>query len=261
MSMTHELASELLAPYVDGALPLGEAAALRAHLGECAACSGEVAGLQQLNQALAFPAAPPVAFHAFWAGIQQALPGPRPRARVRAVRRSLVLAFALAALLVLTTAASAFASDRILPDSPIYSLKLVCENVRLDLAGTPQDRVRLELSLAMERLREAQTMARERKNQLALTSLQNFQSLLRDAGPELENPAAADRQETLRTISTLSDELTQVGQAATNQADETDIQVEAVVQDAQASLAEDEQDAGSPLETPQRSNLPAPGSD
>src|SRR5713226_7731860 len=123
MSMTHELATELLAPYVDGALPLGEAAAVRAHLTGCAACSGEVAGLEQLNQALAFPPAPPVAFHAFWAGIQRALPAPRSRGRGRVVRRSLVLAFGLAALLVLTTAVSAFASDRILPDSPIYSLK------------------------------------------------------------------------------------------------------------------------------------------
>jgi uncharacterized protein DUF5667/putative zinc finger protein len=261
MSMTHQLATELLAPYVDGALPLGEAAALRAHLGECAACSAEVAGLQQLTQALVFPAAPPVAFHAFWARIQQQLPTPRSRARVRVVRRSLVLAFGLAGLLVLTTAASAFASDRILPDSPIYSLKRVGESVRLDLSATRQDRVRLELSLATERLHEARTMATERKNQLALSSLQNFQSLLRDASPELENPAATDRQETQRAISTLSDELTQVGQAATNQADQTDIQVEAVVQDAQATLAEDEQDAGSPPATPQPSNLPPPGSD
>jgi predicted anti-sigma-YlaC factor YlaD len=242
MSMTHERATELLAPYVDGALPLGEAAAVRAHLGECAACSGEVAGLQQLNQVLAFAPAPPVAFAAFWAGIQKQLPKPRAQARVRVVRRSLVLAFGLAALLVVTTAASAFASDRVLPDSPIYSLKRVGETVRLDLARTRQDRVRLELSLAAERLHEAQAMATARKNQLALASLQSFQSLLKDAGPELENPSAADRPEMLRTISTLSDELTQVGHAATNQADETDVQVEAVVQGAQATLAQDQQE-------------------
>ncbi|HLB77769.1 MAG TPA: DUF5667 domain-containing protein [Candidatus Dormibacteraeota bacterium] len=252
MSMTHEWATELLAPYADGALPLGEAAAVRAHLGECAACSGEVAGLQQLNQALAFAPAPPVAFAAFWAGIQKQLPKRRAQARVRVVRRSLVLAFGLAALLVVTTAASAFASDRVLPDSPIYSLKRVGETVRLDLAGTRQDRVRLELSLAAERLHEAQAMATARKNQLALASLQSFQSLLKDAGPELENPSAADRPEMLRTIGTLSDELTQVGHAATHQADETDVQVEAVVQGAQATLAQDQQE---------QSNGQVPGSD
>jgi len=122
-------------------------------------------------------------------------------------------------------------------------------------------------------------MATERKNHLALTSLQNFQSLLKDASPELQNPTAADRPEMLRTISTLSDELTQVDKAATSEAGESDIKVEAVVQDAQATLAEDEQDAGSPpagrnpgptpapqesaapQETPEPSSLPAPGSD
>lgn len=278
MSMTHELATELLAPYVDGALPLAEAAAVRAHLGECASCSGEVVGLQKLNQALAFPPAPPVAFAAFWAGIQKRLPKPRVQARVRVVRRSLVLAAALAALLVVTTAASAFASDRVLPDSPIYSLKRVGETVRLELARTRQDRVRLELRLAGERLREAQAMATAGKNQLALASLHNFQALLKDAGPELENPAAADRPQTLRTIGSLSDELTQVEQAATTQADESDVQVEAVVQDAKAELAQDGQDAGAsaagtqagptpephesatPLETPQPSSVPAPSS-
>src|SRR2546425_1427724 len=276
MSMTHELATELLAPYVDGALPLAEAAAVRAHLTECAACSDEVAGLQQLNQALAFGPAPPVAFHAFWAGIQKQLPRPRAQARVRVVRRSLVLAAALAALLVVTTAASAFASDRILPDSPIYSLKRVGETVRLDLTRTRQDRVQLELGLALERLHEAQAMAVARKSHLALASLQNFQALLTDAGPELENPAAADRPEVLRTISTLTDELTQVEQAATAQADESDVQVETVVQDAKAELAQDEQDPGAPAagtqpgptpepqdtaapkESPEQSNVPSP---
>src|SRR5712692_3082565 len=251
MSMTHELATELLTPYVDGALPLGEAAAVRAHLGECAACSGEVAGLQKLNQALAFAPAPPVAFAAFWAGIQKQLPKPRANARVRVVRRSLVLAFGLAALLVVTTAASAFASDRVLP----------------------------ELALAKERLHEAQAMAIARKNQQALASLQNFQALLKDAGPELENRTAPDRPEMLRTISALSDELTQVEQAATTQADEADVQVETVVQDAQATLTQDEHDAGelpagrpprptpapqesaAPQETPQQSSVPAPSSE
>jgi predicted anti-sigma-YlaC factor YlaD len=269
MSMTHELATELLAPYVDGALPLGEAAAVRAHLAECAACSGDVAGLERLNQALAFAPAPPVAFAAFWAGIQKQLPKPRAQARVRVVRRSLVLAFGLAALLVVTTAASAFASDRVLPDSPIYSLKRVGETVRLDLTRTRKDRVRLELSLAIERLHEAQAMATARKNQLALASLQNFQALLKDAGPELENSASADRPDMLRTISTLSDGLTQVEAAATTQADETDVQVETVVQDAQAELAQDERDAGSPsagnqpgpTPEPQQSNLPVPSSE
>jgi hypothetical protein len=258
MSMTHEVAIDLLAPYVDSALPLGEEAAVREHVAECAVCSGEVAGLRKLNEALAFSPAPPVAFHAFWAGIETKLPKPRAHARGRVVRRSLVLAFGLAALLVLTTGASAFASDRVLPDSPIYSLKRFGETVRLDLARTRQDRVQLELALARERLHEAQAMATARKNQLALNSLQSFQSLLKDAGPELENPNASDRSEMLRTISTLSDELTQVEEAATTVADETDVQLEAVVQDAQAELAQDEQVSGSTPAGTQAGPTPEP---
>lgn len=244
MSMTHQLATELLAPYVDGALPLGEAAAVRAHLRECAGCTAEVRELEQLNQALVLPPAPPVAFAAFWAGVEKALPGRRP-ARVRLVRGSVALAFGLAALLVLATAASAFASDRILPDSPLYSLKLVGETVWVDLTPGRHDRVQLQVRLLAERLREAQTMAREGKDQLAVASLRSFQSLLTDASPALEHPAQADRQETLQDIDDLSQGLAEVEQAASTAPDESDAQVQAIVQDSQASLAEAEQNAES----------------
>lgn len=261
MPITHEFAREALAPYVDGALPLAEAAAIRAHLADCSACADEVRGLEQLNRAMAFAPAPPVAFDAFWAGIEKALPG-RRQARVRVVRRSLALAFALAALLVLTTAASAFASDRILPDSPLYSLKLAGENVRVTLTLDHHDRLQLEVQLAAERLREAKWMADERKNQLAVAALRRFQSLLVEATPALRHPAPAERQNTLDTIGTMRQDLTEVEQAATRTPDETDAQVEAIVQDSQASLAQDEQDSESSAgESPRPSNLPKPSDD
>lgn len=244
--MTHEFASRLLAAFVDGALPLGDAASVRAHLAACPACSTEVSGLQELNRALVLPPAPPVAFHAFWAGIEKRLPrraGTRP---VRVVRRALALAFVLAALLALTTAVSAFASDRILPDSPLYSLKLVGENVRIDLALGQRDRTQLTVRLAAERLREAKAMAGEQKNQLAVASLRSFQSLLADASPALQHPAPAERQETVTTIDNLDQALTEVEQAASKTADEADAEVEAIIQTSRASLAQDEQENQAP---------------
>lgn len=261
MSMTHDFASELLAPYVDGALPLAEAAGLGAHLAECAACSAEVRGLEELNRAVVLPPAPPVSFHAFWAGIEKRLPRRGATRSRRAVRRSLALAVALAALLLVATAASAFASDRILPDSPLYSLKLVGETVRIDLTLAQHDRLQLKVQLAAERLQEARTMAGERKNQLAVASLRRFQSLLAEAGPGLRHPAPAEREQTLKEIDGLSQSLTEVEQ--------TDPEVQAIVQESEASLTQDEQDAGQntqsseaqPSPAPEASGTPGPGAD
>jgi len=244
--MTHEFASQLLAAYVDGVLPLGDAASVRAHLAACPTCSTEVSGLEELNRALALPPAPPVAFHAFWAGIEKRLPRRAATRPVRVVRPALALAFVLAALLAVTTAASAFASDRILPDSPLYSLKVVGENVRIDLALGQRDRTQLTVQLAAERLREAKAMAGEQKNQLAVASLRSFQSLLADASTALQHPAPAERQETLNTIGNLDQALTEVEQAASKTADEADAEVEAIVQTSRASLAQDEQDNQAP---------------
>jgi len=207
---------------------------------DCAACAAEVRGLEELNRALVLPDAPPVAFHPFWAGIAKRLPRRAAGRPARVVRRTLVLAFALTALLILTTTASAFASDRILPDSPLYSLKLVGENVRIDLTLGQHDRVQLELQLAAERLREARSMAGEQRNQLAVASLRSFQSLLADASPALQHPAPAERQDTLNEIGALSQELTDVQEAAGTTADESDIEVQAIVQESQASLTQDE---------------------
>jgi hypothetical protein len=154
-----------------------------------------------------------------------------------------VLAFGLTALLMLTTAASAFASDRILPDSPLYSLKLVGENVRIELTLGQHDRLQLQLQLAAERLREAKSMAGQQRNQLAVASLRSFQSFLADAGPALQHPAPAERQDALNQISALSQGLTDVQVAAGTTADESDVEVQVIVQESQASLTQDEQAA------------------
>jgi anti-sigma factor RsiW len=248
--MTHESATQLLAPYVDGALSQAEASAVGAHVSACRDCSADVLGLEQLNRALDFPTAPPVAFHRFWAEIQQALPS-RRQPRVRVVRGSLALAFALACLLVLATAASAFASDRILPDNPLYGVKRVGETLRVDLALTRHEQMRLRLALAAERLREAKTMAQAQKTQLAVASLKDFQSLLADTEPALAHQVPADQPETLRQVAALQQELVQV--------EDADAQVKTIVQDSQASLTQVEQEASAsagvaPTPTPSSSS-------
>jgi predicted transcriptional regulator len=259
--MTHEFATQLLAPYVDGALPLADASAVQVHLSGCPDCSADVLGLERLNRMLEFPPAPPVAFHRFWAGIEQALPSRRP-SRVRVLRGSLALAFALACLLVVVTAASALAADRILPDSPLYPVKRVGESLRVDLTLTRHDRMRLRLALAAERLREAKAMAQARKNELAVASLKDFQSLLSNAEPALQHQVAADQQETMQQVAGLQQELTQVEAAATASPNAGDAQVEAIVQDSRASLTQVEQEASAPVAaeptpTPEPSSTPA----
>lgn len=252
--MTHESATRLLAPYVDGALSQTEASDMRQHLLGCPACSAEVDGLEHLNRVLDFPAAPPVAFHRFWAGIQQALPG-RRQPRVPVVRRSLALAFALACLLVVATAASAFASDRILPDNPLYPVKRVGETLRLNLALGSRAQMRLRLTLAAERLREAKSMAQAQKTKLAVASLKDFQSLLTSAKPAVQHQAPADQNETRQQVEGLQQELIQVEQA--------DADMKAVVQDSQASLAQVEQEASAPSgadSSPTPENSPVPKS-
>lgn len=178
--LSHTTAEEWLIPYADGMLSSEERQRIDGHIAACAACRRELGALRQLNLALvSLPPAPPVAFAPFWLKLQAKLPAaPRP-ARVGkfGFYRRAGLALAAAALAALAAASCAFAAGSSLPDSPLYPLKNIEESLRLALAPAPQ-RLDVEVSIASERLREAQAMASTGKPVLAVNSVRAFRALI-----------------------------------------------------------------------------------
>jgi hypothetical protein len=75
------------------------------------------------------------------------------------------------------------------PDSSLYPVKRTGESTLLMLSRDPASRSDLDVKLAEERLREAETMASNGKPDLALDALSARYAELRDAGDRL----AADR--------------------------------------------------------------------
>jgi hypothetical protein len=123
------------------------------------------------------------------------------RSRVHPVRR-LVIGLAAAAVLLVAGAGAAAADS--LPDSPLYPLKGVLENVRGALTFSAADKLAYHLDLARTRLTEAGTMIARHRSDLAGASLEALDNQLKSAALLVQteraaNPAAAARlQERLR---------------------------------------------------------------
>jgi hypothetical protein len=97
---------------------------------------------------------------------------------------------AVASIGILAAAATAFAAPTALPDNPLYPVKLIEEDVHLALTPA-NDRLNVQLQLAGERLREAQTMAANHKPRLAESSLRAYTIIVDDAAVALKSPATA----------------------------------------------------------------------
>ena len=239
--LTETVAKESLVPYLDGALSAEERGRVETHLQSCAECSKEVEAFRRLNQALGSFAPPPaVSFERFWLRLVDRLPAPgRGWLGVRPRHPRLALAFALAAVGVLTATASAFASSSALPDNPLYPVKHLSEEIRLTLALDPHAHAQLALALASERLREAQAMAALSKNQLAVTSLSNFDALLAEARAGLRHPSTpAERQALQDLIQTLRSQLTGIQSGTVSGGDDEGLG--ASLERADSTLSEDE---------------------
>lgn len=123
------------------------------------------------------------------------------RSRVHPVRR-LVIGLAAAAVLLVAGAGAAAADS--LPDSALYPLKGVLENVRGALTFSPSDKLAYHLDLARTRLTEAETMIARHRVDLASASLEALDDQLKSAALLVQaererDPAAAARlQERLR---------------------------------------------------------------
>lgn len=242
MVSAHETAQELLVAYADSELPAARRAAVEGHLQGCSECAMEVAELRRLNQTLAsFPPAPPVPFKPFWAKLQAGLPAASTRRTPFFVPgRRLALAFALAALLALMLGISALASEAVMPDNPLYSVKRFREQVQLTLSLDPHARLQLEIQLAAERLREAQMMSANHRPELAVSSLNDFDALVKAARPRLERSGAlSDREGTEDIIESLRVQLTGVQEINETRGGD-DREVRASVEKARKVLSRDE---------------------
>jgi hypothetical protein len=123
------------------------------------------------------------------------------RSRAHPVRRLVVGVLAAAILLV---AGALAASADSLPDSPIYPLKGVLENVRGALTFSPSDRLDYHLDLARTRLTESEAMIARHRLDLATRALGALDSQLYDAAlvvkaeKQSDPPAGAALERLLR---------------------------------------------------------------
>ena len=84
------------------------------------------------------------------------------------------------------------ASSDSVPDDALYSVKLATESVRLALAGAPQDRAAVELSIAEHRLVEAEKLASSGRTSEALVASAIFSEHIASAAAELAPEADSE---------------------------------------------------------------------
>jgi Domain of unknown function (DUF5667) len=111
------------------------------------------------------------------------------RSRSHPVRRLVLAAVAAAVLLVAGVVA---ASADSLPDSALYSLKGVVENVRGALAFSPSDKVAYHLDLARTRLTEAEAMIARHRLDLVDRALSSLNDQLNEAALVVQSAKQSD---------------------------------------------------------------------
>jgi hypothetical protein len=97
----------------------------------------------------------------------------------------IVRSVALAAILVCSSLGATLASADSLPDDVFYPVKIASESVRLALAGTPQDRAAVELTMAEHRLVEAEKLASTGRTSDALVASAIYTQHIASAAAEL----------------------------------------------------------------------------
>lgn len=201
--LSHRSVYRSLDAYVDGTLPDSQRAEVDAHLRTCAECGKSVQEMHRLDLVLDdLSLAPPIPFPRFWTKLQERLPNHREKRAAFHRPGRVAAAFALAVLASLVGVV-ALASDAVMPDSPLYSVKHVRQEVQLALADSRQ-RPRLELALGKQRLHEALVMVQRNRHDLALASLRDVQALLVDAASRLEK-APSGQPDTTILVSSVAD--------------------------------------------------------
>lgn len=210
----HAVVTDLLTAHVDGALAPDDHALVERHLDDCATCRADCRELAALAAVVASqPAPPPISFGAFWVRLERRLPQRRSWWPFEAGRRRWVLAPVLAlAVLLAGMGVAAYASESALPDSPLYPVKLLREDVELQLTSSPAERSRLIAHFADTRLDEAARLVREGKDGLAVRTVERFEVLLGKLNRPVA-PAPANR-EVQSSLESFENELNRVEAAA-----------------------------------------------
>ncbi len=203
--LSHKATWGSLDAYSDGTLPDSQRADVATHLQTCAKCGESLRQIHHLDQVLNdLPPMQGVPFARFWSKLEPRLPN-HVQKRAPFLRPSRVAASLTLAVLASLVGVVALASDGVLPDSPLYSVKHFRQGVQLSLAGA-HERPRLELFLGKQRLHEAAVMVQRKRHDLALASLRDFHALIVDAAPRLENSGGqldiADLTSTVAQIKT-----------------------------------------------------------
>jgi hypothetical protein len=204
--LSHAQVTDQLSAYVDGALGAAVRPAVEEHLGECAECRAEHAELVALAQLVrSLPKPPLTPFGPFWARLEARLPRRRSWFPVPVAARRWALAPVLAAaLLAMGAAGGAYASEGAYPDSPLYGVKLLREDIQLNVTSDRKARAQLLLRFANTRLAEARTMTREGKDDLAVQSLLRLRTLVQQIGSNSQSsgPDQADLENNLKSVDT-----------------------------------------------------------
>jgi hypothetical protein len=225
--LSHAQVTDQLSAYVDGALGNDVRPEVAEHIGECVECRAEHAELVALAQLVhSLPKPPLTPFGPFWARLEARLPGRRSWFPVPAAARRWALAPVLAAaLLVMGAAGGVYASEGAYPDSPLYGVKLLREDIQLNVTSDRKARAQLLVRFANTRLAEARTMTREGKDDLAVQSLLRLRTLVQQIGSNSQSsgPDQADLENNLKSVDTGLTEIDQ--QTSTSAVRETVDQV------------------------------------
>ena len=138
-----------------------------------------------------------------------ALPVPR---FLRGRRPILALGFAVTLLAVGTT--SVLASPAALPDSPLYAVRNLREDVQVRLAGTPARRAALYASFATERSAQLQQLARDRtlRPEVAGTLLRDISTRIHQANQEAHDDGPGARSAVQQAEGQIGEQLNQIQQ-------------------------------------------------
>jgi hypothetical protein len=101
----------------------------------------------------------------------------------------IVRSVALAAILICSGLGATITSAESLPDDVLYPVKIAAESVRLALAGAPEDRAAVELSIAEHRLVEAEKLAASGRSSEALVASAIYSQHIASAALELATQA------------------------------------------------------------------------
>jgi hypothetical protein len=225
--LSHQSIHRSLDAYVDGTLPDSQRAEVDAHLQTCAECEKSVREIRRLDLVVDdLSLAPSIPFPRFWSKLQERLPNhvAKRAAFSRPGRVAAALALAVFASLV---GVVALASDGVMPDSPLYSVKHARQEFQLALAAAGE-RPRLELTLGKQRLHEALVMVQRKRHDLALASLRDFQVLLVDATSRFETGDQPNPAVSVSSVADLETELEAVRSASTAQEERSAVDIAAL---------------------------------